>query len=107
MLLLPEKRAADNSITYKVPFTTVFTAKSKASITISEEFDRDFEYEYVDVHQNKEIVFFYKPEKTLIEADYVFDLPATEQYSWTRGPANKGFLTNLFVGINSTAGTAI
>jgi hypothetical protein len=104
---LPEKRAADKSITYKVPFTTVFTAKSKGSTTISEEFDRDFEYEYVDAHPNKEIVFFYKPEKTLIEADYMFNLPATEQYSRTGEPANEGLLTNLFVRLNNTAGTAI
>lgn len=102
---LPEKRAANKAITYKVPFTTIFTAKNKGKTTISEEFDRDFEYEYVGSHPSKELVFFYKPDKTLIEADFMFNLPATEQYSRTGEPANKGFLTNLFIGLNNTAGT--
>jgi hypothetical protein len=104
---LPEKRAADNSITYKVPFSTVFTAKDKHNITVSEEFDRDFDYEYVDSHVNKELVFLYKPEKALIEADYLFNLPATEQYSRTGESATKGLLTKIFVAVNSTQGKAI
>ncbi len=104
---LPEKREADTSITYKVPFSTVFTAKNKSSTTISEEFDRDFEYEYVDGHANKELVFFYKPEKTLIEADMMFNLPATEQYSRTGQPADMGFLSKFFISLNNTAGSAI
>jgi len=90
-----------------VPFGTVFTGKSKASTKISEEFDKDFEYEFVDAHPNKELVFYYKPDKVLIEADYMFNLPATEQYSKTGEPANKGLLTKLFVSLQTTAGTAI
>jgi hypothetical protein len=45
-------------------------------------------------------VFFYKPDKTLIVADYFLNLPATEQYSLTgEGPnaATKGLLTKLFI----------
>ena len=104
---LPEKRAADSSITLTVPFSTIFTAEGKRNIKVSEEFDRDFEYEYVDSHVNKEIVFFYKPEKVLIEADYLFNLPATEQYSRTGESATTGLLTKIFVALNSTQGSAI
>jgi hypothetical protein len=104
---LPEKRAADKSITDTVPFSTIFTSKGKGQTKISEEFDRDFEYEYVDAHPNKELVFFYKPEKVLIEADYFFNLPATEQYSRASDSARTGVLTRLFTTFNTSQGTAI
>lgn len=79
---LPEKRqAATDEKIGKEPFAVVFKADNKRTISISEEFDRDFEYEYVDAHANKELVFYYKPEKALIQADLFFNLPATEQYS--------------------------
>ncbi|TVY87196.1 hypothetical protein LAWI1_G008556, partial [Lachnellula willkommii] len=83
---LAEKRAklsqTDKDVT-NVPITTVFTAANKRSIRISEEFDAEFEYEFVDAHPNKELVFVHKPSRTLIEADLLFNLPATEQYSRT------------------------
>lgn len=79
---LPEKRqAATDEKIGKEPFAVVFKADNKREISISEEFDRDFEYEYVDAHANKELVFLYKPDRALIQADLFFNLPATEQYS--------------------------
>ncbi|KFY40409.1 hypothetical protein V494_03512 [Pseudogymnoascus sp. VKM F-4513 (FW-928)] len=110
---LPEKRAAaardPKSPSYgeQVPFATVFTEKLKGKTRISEEFDRDFEYEYVPEHMNKELVFCYKPDKTLIVADYLFNLPATEQYSKTGEPADKGILTKLFGTLTGTTGRAL
>lgn len=79
---LPEKRAkqSDDRIG-REPFHLVFTPETKKQARISEEFDADFEYEYVDGHVNRELVFLYKPEKVLIEADLLFNLPPTEQYS--------------------------
>jgi len=109
---LPEKRAelsTKKDAWYQgpqVPFSTVFRAKEKENTQISEEFDRDFEYEMVDATPNKEIVFYYKPDKVLIEADYMFNLPATEQYSKTGEPAIKGLWTSLFAALQSTHGTA-
>ena len=32
-------------------------------------------------HPNREIVLFYKPERVLVQADLLFNMPATEQYS--------------------------
>lgn len=107
---LAEKRAelnaSDKSVTV-VPFSTVFTKAGKSgTVSVSEEFDRDFEYEFVDAHPNKELVFFHKPSKTLIEADLLFNLPATEQYSKTGISPTTGWATRLFGGIQNTRGNA-
>jgi hypothetical protein len=107
---LAEKRAKaakSNQKMTNVPFSTIFTKRDKSTIKVSEEFDNDFEYEYVDAHRNKEIVFFHKPDRALIEADLMFNLPATEQYSRTGETVNSGFFTKLFGSIQSTQGTAI
>ncbi len=107
---LKEKRAkqvgTDPKIT-DIPFSTIFTKAGKADVRVTEEFDHDFEYEFVDAHPNKELVFFYKPDKTLIEADLMFNLPATEQYSKSGGDATSGIATKLFGALQSTAGEAL
>ena len=107
---LAEKRAklsaSDKSVT-NVPISTIFTKANKDTIKVSEEFDADFEYEFVDTHPNKELVFFHKPSKTLIEADFLFNLPATEQYSKSGIDATTGWATRLFGGIQNTRGSAI
>ncbi|KAF4626380.1 hypothetical protein G7Y89_g11783 [Cudoniella acicularis] len=107
---LAEKRAkmnvTDKSVTI-VPISTVFTAKNKLDIKVSEEFDQEFSYEYVDMHPNKELVFFHKPSKTLIEADLLFNLPATEQYSRTGIDPTTGWATKLFGALQNTRGDAI
>ena len=103
---LAEKREKDPSVT-NVPFTTIFTKANKESIRVSQEFDADFEYEFVDSHPNKELVFFHKPSKTLIEADLMFNLPATEQYSKTGINPTTGIATRLFGALQHTKDTAI
>ena len=106
---LPEKRAKqqnDPKINND-EFAVVFKKEGKHEIKISEEFDADFDYEYVDGHANKELVFNYRPDKVLIEADLMFNLPATEQYS--KVPESQrpgGFADKLFQGAQSTAGEA-
>jgi len=111
---LPEKRqkmaasSSDPKVTGPETFSTVFTKADKLTTRIDPDFDRDFEYEYVDAHPNKEIVFFYKPDRVLIEADLMFNLPAIEQYS--RVPeADKpkpGVLARVFSGLQTTEGEA-
>ena len=105
---LPEKRAKQQSDP-KIgdeKFDVVFTKEKKRETRIGEDFDADFEYEYVEAHANKEIVFNYRPDKTLIEADLLFNLPATEQYSKVpeeeRKPAN--FLAKTFEGMQNPHG---
>ncbi|KAK2592278.1 hypothetical protein QQS21_010031 [Conoideocrella luteorostrata] len=106
---LPEKRAKQHNDP-KISsdeFAIVFKREGKRQVEISEEFDADFEYEYVDGHANKEIVFNYKPEKVLIEADLMFNLPAIEQYSKVPdGQKSGGLADKLFQGAQSTAGDA-
>lgn len=105
---LPEKRAktTDDKVG-REPFHTVFAAgAAKRQTSVSAEFDADFEYEFVDAHPNKELVFFYKPDRALIEADLFFNLPATEQYSRAVDEAKEGMLSRFFGGLNTTQGEA-
>lgn len=107
---LAEKRAEMNKkdkTTSILDFKTIFTAKNKLETKVSAEFDEEFDYEFVDAHMNKELVFFHKPSKTLIEADLLFNLPATEQFSKTGQDASSGILTRAWIGLNNTKGTAV
>ena len=100
---LPEKREQDPD-TKGVKFAHVFLAKSKQDMKITPEFDAEFDYEFVDSHSNKELVFLHKPSRTMIEADLLFNLPATEQFSKTGIAPNSGFLNKLFGSIMNTKG---
>jgi Domain of unknown function (DUF4336) len=103
---LPEKR--QQMPEHKdTKFSHVWTADNKASFKVDEDFERDFDHEFVHAHGNKELVFNYKPERTLIQADLIFNLPATEQYSKTNEDASSGFLTKLFIGLMNTSGEAM
>lgn len=103
---LPEKREADE-MTRGVKFAHVFSAKNKNEMQISPEFDAEFDYEYMQSHMNKELLFVHKPTKTLIEADLIFNLPATEQYSKSGQNANSGIFTKFFGSIMNTRGDMI
>lgn len=100
---LPEKREKDPD-TKGLKFHHVFTPSNKRELKITPEFDDDFDYEYVDAHQNKELVFFHKPSRTLIEADLLFNLPATEQFSRSSQDPTSGILTRLFTALMNTRG---
>lgn len=80
---LAEKRAKQRGDPKIGPetFDVVFSKENKRALRIGADFDADFDYEYVDGHANLELVFLYKPDRVLIEADLMFNLPATEQYS--------------------------
>ncbi|KAJ5785873.1 uncharacterized protein N7503_011085 [Penicillium pulvis] len=69
--------------------------KDGAPKSISEEFDAEFDVEYVQGHSSREVVLLHKPSRTLIEGDLIFNLPATEQYSKTKEGATANFLTRL------------
>ncbi len=109
---LPEKRKKmkDDKVGGE-DFFGVFQAKTKADMKITPEFDADFEYEYVDSHMNKQLVFFYKPDKVLIEADLMFNLPPTEQYSrvtdYDKEKPGAGILGRFFQNLQSTQGDVL
>ena len=90
-----------------VPISVVFSSKSKDDNKVDAEFDADFDHEFVYAHPNKELVFNYRPDKTLIEADLLFNLPATEQYSKSGESPNSGWPSKLFNSLNNTRGNAI
>ncbi|KAF2232665.1 hypothetical protein EV356DRAFT_525048 [Viridothelium virens] len=102
---LAEKRAKQKN--ENVPFSVIFSSKDKEANKVDPEFDADFDHEYVDAHPNKELVFNFRPDKTLIEADLLFNLPATEQYSRHGESPTSGVLTQFFNSINNTRGNAI
>ena len=87
---LPEKREK-SATTRGTNFNHVFTAGSKNTLCISsDEFNAEFDYEYVSAAPNKDLVFLHRPTRTLIEADLLLSLPATEQYSKVPGGTNSG-----------------
>jgi Domain of unknown function (DUF4336) len=102
---LPEKREKD-SATKGIRFSHVFTKSNKRDVRISEEFDNEFDCEYIHSHTNKELVFYHKPTKTMIQADFIFNLPAYEQYSKSGETATSGIMTKLFAGLMSTRNNA-
>ncbi|EGP87394.1 uncharacterized protein MYCGRDRAFT_41701 [Zymoseptoria tritici IPO323] len=77
-----------------------------APTTVSPDFDADFDIEYVSAHQNKELAFLHKPSRTLIQADILFNLPATEQMSKSGVSPTQGLLTKIFAGLMHTRGEA-
>ncbi|KAK4151921.1 hypothetical protein C8A00DRAFT_35441 [Chaetomidium leptoderma] len=108
---LPEKRqkTKDDAKIGHEPFALVVTKANSREVKIGDDFDADFEMEYVHVHPNKELVFLYRPDKVLVEADLMFNLPAEEQYS--RVPeAQKpkpGVLGRVFNSFQTTHGEAL
>ncbi|KAL2843591.1 beta-lactamase-like protein [Aspergillus pseudodeflectus] len=83
-------------------FTHIFRKDDQEPPKISSEFSAEFVVEYVHGHQSKELVFLHTPSRTLIEADLVLNLPATEQYSRTGESAASGLLNRLLKPLAST-----
>lgn len=96
---LPEKRANQGKTE---TFDVVFTKGKEWKV--DEEFDRDFEVEYVPAHPNREIAFLYKPDKVVIEADLMFNLPPDEQYSLAKSERTNNVLDRIFHAIAKTEG---
>lgn len=113
---LPEARDKQNYFKLPSSLWTLFKPAGKADADpasthwrVSDEFDREFDREYIHAHMNKELVFNHRPSGTLIEADLLFNLPATEQYS-RAGPGEKatdGILTKIFAALQHTRGNAL
>ncbi|CAG8115733.1 unnamed protein product [Penicillium salamii] len=83
-------------------FEHIFKKSDPLPRTISKEFDAEFDTEYVHGHGSRELVFLHKPSRTLIEADMLFNLPATEQYSRTPEASKINFLTRILLPLMST-----
>ena len=114
---LPEKRAATKGNDPKInPDDTFFAVladkreQPSSPQSIAPDFDADFGLVYFDMHPNKEIVLFYRPDSVLIQADLMFNLPAIEQYERvdasqrTGAPGHANFLNRLFCSFMKTEG---
>lgn len=77
------------------------------TLSVDSEFDAEFDVEYVHAHSNKELVLNYKRERTLIQADLFFTLPAIEQYAKSPENPHAGFVTKLMNGMMGTTGSAL
>lgn len=77
------------------PFDHVFKESKYGQQGVNEEFDSEFETEYVYGHGSRELVFLHKRSQTLIEADLLFNLPAREQYSRASESYRSGLLTKM------------
>lgn len=96
---LPEKRAQQGKTDV---FDVVF--KKGGRTGVDDEFDRDFDVEYVSAHPNRELAFLYKPDRVLIQADLMFNLPPEEQYSRARDERTDGPLDRVFRAVARTEG---
>lgn len=103
---LQEKREK-NAQTAGQSFKHIWTKDNRRDKTVDVEFDREFDVEFVSSHANKELVFCHKPSRTLIEADLMFNLPATEQFSKAGESPTSGILTRLFNAMGNAHGSAI
>ena len=105
---LPEKRKKQGSpaVRFDILGKAGGHHEEGGKLDVDEEFDSEFETCFVPGHANKELVFCYKREKTLVEADLMFNLPAVEQYSKGGGNPHQGLLTRLMCSINGTSGGA-
>lgn len=115
---LPEKRAEtkgkDPKINPDDRFFAVLADKRSeppsSPQSIAPDFDADFGLVYFDMHPNKEIVLFYRPDNVLIQADLMFNLPCVEQYARvdastrTGAPGHANFLNRLFQSFMKTEG---
>lgn len=77
------------------PFDHIFKKSKYPQQTVNDEFDSEFETEYVHGHGSRELVFLHKPSRTVIEADLLFNMPANEQYSRSTEDGSSGFMTKL------------
>lgn len=101
---LPEKRARQNQALPDEAWDVVFSAATKRDTVVDPAFDTDFDYEFVDGHANKEIVLLFRPDRTLIQADLMFNLPPTEQYSRVHSSMLPGVLDRLAMATNTARG---
>ena len=85
----------------------IFKKSELGKTKVDAEFDKEFDYEYIPSHPNKELVFCHRPSRTLIVADYFQNLPAYEQFSKTGESPTTGTPTRLFTAMTNTQGDAL
>ncbi|EAS31289.3 uncharacterized protein CIMG_06768 [Coccidioides immitis RS] len=104
---LKEKREANPKTRGTSQIDYIFKPENRHNPKIFDDFNAEFDTEYIPSHPNREIVVFHKPTKTLLQADLFFNLPATQQYEKVKGGEHQGILTKMFMPVSTTKGDAI
>ncbi|KAI0684510.1 hypothetical protein BC835DRAFT_1422256 [Cytidiella melzeri] len=91
-LIAPQ--AAIETVKQKSPNLTFDGAWGKDAPDTKYGFEDDIQHCYFPGHTNKEVAFFHAASKTLLEADLLFNLPPTEQYSKSSSSATIPFLSS-------------
>lgn len=77
-------------------------AISDGTLPIPGEVTNEFDFVYLPATTNKELIVLHKPTKTLLCADFIFNLPAHEQYKGSGISPTSGFsFIAKFLGIDS------
>lgn len=86
-------------------FDILYTPRNR-NPSFSDEFDNEFNVEYIESIASQELVLLHKPSKTVIEADLLFNLPATEQFLKSGTSPTSGVLFKLLTPVFSTKSPA-
>ncbi|KAI9891715.1 MAG: hypothetical protein M1814_002465 [Vezdaea aestivalis] len=78
-----------------VPMATQVTYENQSQLNLDAEFSATFDLAFVGAVAC-EVVLLYRPEKTLLVADLLFNLPAKEQYSKAGSKEESGVWTKAF-----------
>jgi hypothetical protein len=87
----------------KLPLTIAFNRDNQRDVSLDSDFLADFDYEFVGAAAN-EIILYYKPDRTLLVADLIMNLPAREQYSRSKEACDAGLLTRACTAIRGVEG---
>lgn len=79
-----------------IPFDYIFTHKNKTVIELPSDLTETFDVEFFDGHASREIVLYHKADRTVIQADLLFNLPAKEQYSLHTGNDLNNIWSRIF-----------
>ncbi|KAK9237523.1 hypothetical protein V1525DRAFT_403842 [Lipomyces kononenkoae] len=88
------KAPAGVHVDYEIGLANKVISPSEGGIE-DPELNEVFKFVYFPSHKNKELITYYIPTKTIIEADLLLNLPALEQYSKSPTNPRSGF-TRLF-----------
>jgi len=101
---LYQKRQKQGNEDVHVDYAFTRENKRELSSSLPEDFRSTFDLEFFDGHASREVVLLHRQDRTLIQADLMFNLPAKEQYSKTDEDATSGFITKFFSYFTNTAG---
>jgi hypothetical protein len=90
------KKPALSGVQFDIIFTSSNSKEKNAALSIAKDFASEFDVTYIDSVASHELVLFHKPTRRLLEADLLFNGPATEQFSQSGKSPTSGILNMAF-----------